>query len=120
MHCTKNGEKFQEKIKKIPSHLHLYVGTGMRAACRFCTGFKNQKNLWGYPSNLIFDPVFSLERMERDEDPSEVWDKTLADRFLVESLLLAFSEVSLIVVIGLKPLVLVDMDVVKVEQRCNY
>jgi len=30
----------------------MYVGTGMRAACRFCTGFKNQKNSWGYPSNL--------------------------------------------------------------------
>ncbi len=69
---------------------------------------------------LIFAAVFSFERMEWDEDPSEVWDKTLADRFLVESLLLAFSEVSLIAVIGLKPLVLVEMDVAKVEQRCNY
>ncbi len=64
--------------------------------------------------------MFSFEQMGWDDDPSEVWDKTLAERFLVESLLLAFSEVSLIVVIGLKPLLLVDMDVVKVEQRCNY
>jgi hypothetical protein len=62
---------------------------------------------------LIFATVFLFERTEWDDDPSEVWDKTLAERFLVETLLFAFSEVSLIVVIGLKPLVLVDMDFVK-------
>ncbi len=50
MYRAKNGEKFQEKIKKIPSHFHLYVGTGMQTACRFCTEFKNQKKFWGYPN----------------------------------------------------------------------
>ena len=43
-------QNFGEKNKFFPLHFHLYVGTGMRAVCRFCTGLKNQKNSWGYPS----------------------------------------------------------------------
>ncbi len=40
-----------EKIDFFALHFLLYVGTGMRAVCTFCTGFKNQKNSWRYPSN---------------------------------------------------------------------
>jgi hypothetical protein len=45
----KNVDK---KNQIFPEHFQLYVGTGMRAVCIFCTSCKNQKNSWGYPSNL--------------------------------------------------------------------
>ena len=44
----KNVDK---KNQIFPEHFQLYVGTGMRAVCIFCTSCKNQKNSWGYPSN---------------------------------------------------------------------
>jgi len=45
-----------KKNQIFPEHFQLYVGTGMRAVCIFCTICKNQKNSWGYPSNLVGVP----------------------------------------------------------------
>ena len=50
----KNVDK---KNQIFPEHFQLYVGTGMRAVCIFCTSCKNQKNSWGYPSNLEPSPL---------------------------------------------------------------
>ena len=53
----KNVDK---KNQIFPEHFQLYVGTGMRAVCIFCTSCKNQKNSWGYPSN---PNLISFEKM---------------------------------------------------------
>ena len=57
----KNVDK---KNQIFPEHFQLYVGTGMRAVCIFCTSRKNQKNSWGYPSkhnpNQLQKPIKSV------------------------------------------------------------
>ena len=52
----KNVDK---KNQIFPEHFQLYVGTGMRAVCIFCTSRKNQKNSWGYPSNPNLNKIFT-------------------------------------------------------------